>query len=136
MTNFNSHNNPGFTLIESLIAMAIIAIIGVTVLSTESGMLKRAYTARDSIARLVLLNNFLEDNHILEQTGQPPLSQKTIDEPLTQLKYSSRPAQGSAFSTIENLVIEKVTATWNDLLQENTEQFIALHLVLPKEESQ
>jgi hypothetical protein len=115
--------------------MAIIAIIGVTVLSTESGMLKRAYAARDNIARLVLLNNFLEDSHILEQTGQTPLAQKTIEEPLTQLKYTSRPAQGSAFSTIENLVIEKVTATWQSFLQEDTEQFIALHLTLPKEES-
>lgn len=112
--------------------MAIIAIIGVAVLNSESGMLKSTYKARDTIARLVLLTTFLEENHILQETGQPPLKQKTIEDPLTQLKYTARPAKGTAFSAIENLVIEKVTATWNDFLQNNSEQFIALYL-LPDE---
>ena len=118
MTNFNNHNSAGFTLIESLIALAIIAIIGVAVLNTESGMLKSTYRARDSIARLVLLTTFLEENHIAYQTGQQPSSQKNIDEPFTQLTYNKRSAQGSAFTAIDNLVIEKVKATWSDFLQE------------------
>ncbi len=134
MTNFKNHKNAaGFTLIEVVIAIALVAFVTVALLNLQGGLLKNTYRARDALRRIMLLVTFLHDQHKLILEGKEPVKEKSIDEPVTRFKYAAkRPAQGSPLGKIEDLVIEQVTAEWTDRGQKRSEDLVYLRAKRPQ----
>ncbi|RKZ85864.1 MAG: hypothetical protein DRR19_15740 [Candidatus Parabeggiatoa sp. nov. 1] len=88
----------GFTLLEVLVAMAIVGITLGTVFGLLAGTKRLAFKAVDDIERVVFLRSAINAAQVLEEPDYPELPERykksltlDIDEPLEKPERQTRP---------------------------------------------
>jgi prepilin-type N-terminal cleavage/methylation domain-containing protein len=132
MTHFK--NNHGFTLIETMIATAVLGILMTPLFMTESSIFLNVSTVSRLLARVLVAQNFFVDSRIAAGKKQEFVLEKKIDEPLMQLKYEVTAIdKKSKLSDFDNLMIERVTIEWNEGTKKQKEILIS-YIFKPKEQ--
>lgn len=90
----------GFTLLEVIIAMAIVGMALGTVLSLLAGSKRLAFKATDDIERIIFLRSAINAAQVLKEPKYPELPSYykknltiRVDEPLEKPEKQSRPMQ-------------------------------------------
>lgn len=109
-------NRPGFTILETIVSMGIVAGVVTILLMMSSTLLQRTKLVSARVERLFLLRPFLSEAR--EKTaGQPQeaVYEKDVAALATKLSYRrTRPAENSVLHTTKSVYLERVTATWRE----------------------
>ena len=106
----------GFTLIEVLLAMAIIGLVLTPIFAIQLAVLRSNARASSTLSRIFLGKQFLVENEFqLKPDEQEKRIEKKIDKPATTLTYElKRVPENSALKKFKNILIESVTMQWVD----------------------
>jgi prepilin-type N-terminal cleavage/methylation domain-containing protein len=107
------NNNHGFTLIEAMIAVAIMGIILAPMFLLETNVFNAMARTAEQFHRLIFAKNFLytaQQQEPLESTAYT--LEKKEDRPLSMVRYQLQPIQQqSSLSSIKRLYRQEVVAS-------------------------
>lgn len=127
MMSFKNHNN-GFTLIEVLLALAIVAIMLTPLFITFGMVMERVNWSSRSFDALLLCKDFLlksrqkQDPQVLE-FSQEKQDKDFFDANLTYSLKKISEKQGQ-LGQIEGLLQETITISWQDQGQKKQEKLV------------
>jgi prepilin-type N-terminal cleavage/methylation domain-containing protein len=111
----HSKNTNGFTMMESIFAVAIIAVVLTPIFILQGNTLRNVATIANYMQRLFFAADFLQQ---ARQTQAPIVRQfmleKKENNPQTILKYELSSTQNPALKDIPGILQEKVTITWQE----------------------
>ena len=112
----------GFSIVEVMIAIAIIGIALVAIGRLEMTLLRTTVKSSDDIQRSNVMQQFLYEARMQTQEH----FSKKGDEPVLTLSYSRTPvAKESALASIQDLLVERVEARFERAGHERRETFVA-----------
>lgn len=112
-------DHSGFTLIEVMAALSIVAVTFAIIMSFESYLMTTTKRGSNRIERTWAMTNYLYECHgkstaELEKDPTKKLTKK-ITAPEIMLTYQQKPiAQSSNLNKLDNLVLETVDAEWKN----------------------
>lgn len=113
-------NRPGFTLVEAMIAVAMVALVAIPALNLILASQRRAIIAMHEFRRLLFAKNFLlemQRNRYVQQEDKKDDTSVTQykNSPPTNLTYQIKPVDAkSPLHQISGLFIEQVSYAWKD----------------------
>ena len=109
----HSKNHSGFTLIEVLLALSIMAMILSPILISQSSIIFSVGYFKDQLQRTFLAKNYLAvaHRHTSENKKIGPL---TIENPPTTLSYSLDKTSGSIAKQFKDIYRETVHIEWTE----------------------
>lgn len=109
-------NKAAFTLIEVLLALAIIGLVLTPIFLTQSNVLRRSSYASHLLARIFAAKKMLVENEFaLAPDAQEFSQEKKIIKPATTFTYSLKKIpETSALKKFKNVLLESVTIQWTD----------------------
>lgn len=126
----HSNNKSGFSLLETIVAMGIIATMAVPLVIMQGTTLRRVIRDGQHMERIFLMRTFLSE----AQQAAPgtTTSEKTVPTPNTQLRYQLMPPQAnSSFHALKGIQIERVTATWREAGKETQDIMVSMKYTKP-----
>lgn len=128
-------NHSGFTLIETLAALAIFALAATPLFMLESSLVQRVARTSSHAEMMLEAKKFLFDARIEWQKkgAQPQPFEKDIPQKRLKLKYA--PQKISQQSSLKGLSLynERVELTWSDVQGEKRDSLIAFIYIPPQE---
>lgn len=108
-------NKFGFTLVESLMAMAIMALLLTPLFISQATIVQNLVGSDLLLRRIFIAENFLFDARIAADGEQQFTMEKKIEDPTTVLKYQANlSSKKSTFKDFEDLVHEQTTIEWEE----------------------
>lgn len=127
----HSNNRHGFSLLETIIAMTIVALVVSPLVIMQSTVLRRVVRDSRHMERIFLMCNFLHKAR--ESTPGATTSEELVPTPNTQLRYKLMPPRAnSSLHAIKGIQIEQVTATWRELGQETQDIMVTMKYIAPE----
>lgn len=128
MMNIKNHN--GFTLVETLVALLITAIIFVPLFSLFNSVIFSVGLQSARIEKILYAKEFLHQSQILAKQEQSFTAQETSDPQKGILRYERKPVQTpSVFGSQTHLVREEVTISWQKLGKQKSETLVTFMFV-------
>lgn len=112
MMNFNARQ--GFSILEVIIAMGIVASVVTLLLMMQSSLLQRTKALSDRVERMLLLRPFLQESRQKTAHNKQEASyEKEVSALQTKLMYRrTRPPENSVLHTAKHVYLETVLASW------------------------
>ncbi len=106
-------NNNGFTLIETLLALSIMAMVLTPVFISQNNIMVSLGMFRDRFRRINMAKNFFVHAHRnnLENKATPS---DMIDDPPTKFVYTQEQASGSISKQFKDIYKETVRIEWTE----------------------
>jgi prepilin-type N-terminal cleavage/methylation domain-containing protein len=128
----HSKNKYGFSLLETIIAMALIAGMATPLVIMQGTILRRVISDARHMERLFLMRNFLQEARQETPAGATTF-EKTTEKSNTQLRYQlMSPQSDSSIHTKKGMYIERVTATWRNFGKETQDTLISMKYIEPE----
>lgn len=111
-------NSSGFTLIEVLLSIALVAIVLGPIYILQHTIFNNTVRATDAVDRMFIAYSFLLDAQKQKAAGaQQKKITKTIADPKTELKYEIKELGGdsSLSKRFNHLYVEQVSYNWSTL---------------------
>jgi len=132
MVHFNLRK--GFTFIETVIALAVIGIMTVSIFALQQAMLQSSISATNNVRRMYLLKNVLYDPSIQrENHDEERKTEQKIKMPPTTIKLTVEKSTNERLKEY-NLEHIHAKALWEDFAGQQEESLLLLHFVMPKKE--
>ncbi len=132
-----SKNRSGFTLIETLFALALFALSVVPLIMLQSRMLLTIGTYSERVHRSIVMKNFVFQarREFLKKEDAKQFSlEKKIENPDTVLRYKVNPVSDkSMLKRVGALYGEQVTAEWQEDGRKQQETLTAIFFKAPPE---
>lgn len=131
-------NHSGFTLVETLAALAIFALVATPIFLFESSTVERVEKSSRRAAMIMEAKKFLYDARIAwQQKGQEPQkSEKIIATMRLKLNYVPQKIENSSsLKSVYGLYHERVMLEWLDPQGKQTDELTA-YLVVPPQEKE
>jgi len=130
-------NRSGFTLIETLFALALFALSIVPLLMLQSRMMVTIASYSERMHRSIIMKNFVftARREFLKKEDAKQFSlEKKIDTPATVLRYKVEAvADKSTLKRVAALYNERVTAEWQEGNRSQQETLTAIFFKPPPE---
>lgn len=125
----------GFTLVEVLLALAIIGIVLTPIFLINQVVLRRSSADARLFSRLIQARDFLIDQQFENmQEAQEAGGQKKITNPPTTLTFSSRKIpENSALKKFKHVMIDSVTMQWAGERNKNRQEKLITFTFKPEE---
>lgn len=131
-------NHSGFTLVETLAALAIFALVATPIFLLESSLTQRVGHSSRQAEMVLEAKKFLYDARIAwQKSGQEPQkSEKKIEQKRLILRYIPQKIENtSSLKSIYGLYHERVLLEWSDAQGKKTDELVA-YLVVPPQEKE
>lgn len=133
----HSKNLKGFTLIEVLLALSLMAMILTPILISQNTIMFSVGYLKGQLERIILAKNYLITAHknILENKQTGP---RSIEDPQTTLTYKQEKSSGVIAKNFKDTYREKVIIEWtenNIKHQETIVSFLFKPLKNPEQKS-
>lgn len=111
-----SRNNKGFTLVEVLLAMAIIGLVLTPIFAIQMGVWRSSLRSSQSLTRIFAAKNLLVESMFNASPEQREKKiERKLDRPATTLIYERKKiAENSSLKKFKNVLHESVTMQWTD----------------------
>jgi len=127
----NLQNKNGFSLLEVIVAMTIIAFMVSPLVIMASTILRRIVRDSRNEERIFLMRNLLCEVH-RDQPPNTPTFEKRVGN--TQLRYQLiPPPANSSLQPMKGIHIERVTATWYEAGKQAQDVLISTKYIEPEE---
>jgi|GEM_PF-3150059 len=119
-------NNSGFTILETIVAMGIVAGVVTILLMMQSAVLQQVVRVSDRVERVFMLRSFLHEARSKTQPQAVSAQyEKEIPNPLTRLHYQRMPPEPqSVLASSKGICIERVSAHWQRSGEALTESLV------------
>lgn len=138
MKNLENHKQTGFTFIEVVLSIFIIGTLLSSVLLLQSTVVNGLQSASGRAQRIFLLTEELFNASFSRLKKEKKTDKRTIkiNDPETAITINTfRPKKSSSLSDIENIMIENITAEWQEWTGKRMEQLVTI-VFAPKEKKQ
>ena len=107
-------NNSGFTLIEVLLALAIIGMVLTPILLIQQIVLRRSSSSANLFSRIIQAKDFLIDQQFenIQETQEVTAEKKITNPPTTLIFNSKKVPENSALKKFKHIKIDSVTMQW------------------------
>lgn len=127
-------NKSGMSIIEVMVALTIMGMVIMLVLNMQGRTARRARTNAMTLERIVAVENFFA------QARQSMRDEKPVEKEISSLqlhmKYQrSKVGDRSALAGIENIMLERVEASWTEFGKQKKELYVRAHAQLAKKGS-
>lgn len=114
MIHFKNKN--GFTLIETLLALAIMAMMLLPIYLLQGSAVRNTYRYARQVERIMQAKLFLIDTAITNIKESKNLSfDKKIKDPATDLKFEQKKiGENSVLKKFNNLMMQQVNISWTE----------------------
>jgi len=131
-----AHIRDGFTLLETLFAAVIIALVMGPLFFMQGEMLQRVARVSRHMQRIFFMQDFLFDVHKQPKKDTNQLTlEKQLDNPPTVLRYQLNPVDTkSALHAIKGLHSERVTAVWSVFNKRYDDALVSLRCIKPEQQ--
>jgi prepilin-type N-terminal cleavage/methylation domain-containing protein len=109
----HSKNHNGFTLIEVLLALSLMAMILTPILISQNTIMSSVSYFANSLQRIMLAKNYLVSAHknaLQDKTTGP----RTIENPATTLTYAKERTTGSMAKQYKDVYRETILIEWTE----------------------
>jgi len=124
------NNKSGFTLIEVLLATALVGIALGPIYFLQNTMFNRVMRKAEEIERMFIAYDFFLGQPKKDPSAkiEPKKVSKTVDHPKTQLTYEIKdvPKDSALYKDFEHLYIEKVSWAWSVLGTSYNDVFVRI----------
>lgn len=129
-------NKPGFTLIEVLLALAIIGLVLSPIFVIQSAVLRSSSKAASLYTRLLNAKDFLIDQQFEHaDSDQPATTERKVANPPTNLVFSSKKIpENSSLKKFKNIMIESVSMEWTDAQNKKRQEKLVTFAFKPEQE--
>ncbi len=130
----HSKNN-GFTLIEVLMATAMVGIVLTPIYSIQSSVMDRVFNMTQAVQRMFVAFDFFLEAQKDESDDKKKVTKKS-DDPVMDLAYEivDIPKDSELHKSFNNLYIEKTTWQWQDRRRKRSNVFINILFEPPEPE--
>jgi prepilin-type N-terminal cleavage/methylation domain-containing protein len=109
------NQNTGFTLIEAMLAIAIIAIVMTPLMITQGTVVQAVANISLRLQRIFFAQNFYTESQAQADDQKKFALDKKVESPSTQLAFERKPVDSkSALAKINNLVVDRMQASWSE----------------------
>lgn len=107
-------NSSGFTLIEVLLALAIIGMVLTPILLIQQIVLRRSSSSANLFSRIIQAKDFLIDQQFenIQETQEVTAEKKIINPPTTLIFNSKKVPENSTLKKFKHIKIDSVTMQW------------------------
>ncbi len=124
----NLPNKNGFSLLETIVAMTIIAFMVSPLVIMQGTLLRRVVRDSRHEERIFLMRNFL-----YKARNETPPGATTFEKTEGELRYQLMPPQAnSSLNAMKGIHIERVTATWRDSGKQTQDVLITTKYIEPE----
>jgi prepilin-type N-terminal cleavage/methylation domain-containing protein len=117
---------PGFTLIEALLSVAIMAVVMTPIFILYNNLFQTVGTSQASVERIMYAHNFLVESERAKITKTTLSAEKKITRPATTLRFEHiKVPADSALSKLNNLYLDKVVIEWQDGRTKRTDTLVS-----------
>ena len=118
-------NRSGFTLIEVVIAVAIIGIATIPIYTIQSTLLSRVSRYTTQFIATLYAKAFLNESQLSLQAGKELEKEKRIPGPAMKLTFErGAVASGSSIKKFKNIVADRVIIEWQEGKNKRKEQML------------
>lgn len=127
----HSKHKSGFTLLETLFAMVIIAAVMSPLFFMQADVLRRVAGVSNHMQRMFFMRDFLFNARQQQPKNTTQFTlEKRVSNPETTLRYELKPVdQKSALSSVQGMYTERVTAMWSDNNQRKDDVLCTLQCI-------
>jgi prepilin-type N-terminal cleavage/methylation domain-containing protein len=126
-------NKFGFTLIETMLAITLIALVMTPLMVTQGTIVQAIARISLRLERVFFAENFFIEARADADDERKFSMSKKIDSPTTQLTFERKPIDAkSSLAKIDNLVIDRIQASWQDENKKQKETVILVHHIKPQ----
>ncbi|CAN5167654.1 hypothetical protein BH09DEP1_BH09DEP1_1980 [soil metagenome] len=131
-------SNSGFTLIEVLLALAIIGIVLTPIFVVQSIVLRRTSSGAQLFSRIIHAKDLLVDQQFENiQQAQPSSVERKITNPPTALAFSSKKLpENSALKKFKNVTLDSITMQWTEAGNRKRQEKLISFTFRPEEQKQ
>lgn len=126
-------NNDGFTLIETLMTVAIMGMLLAPLMISEGSIISYVSTMSQEYARMLAAKSFLVGSR-LSSSDDKKVAPKSDEDLKATLTYSLEKLSGDWEKKFKGLKREKVTIEWQDGINRRTDTMISFIFKPEKEE--
>lgn len=128
----HSKNRSGFSLLETIAAMTIVAFVVSPLVIMQGTALRRVMRDSAHMERIFLMRNFLLEARRETASGATTF-EKTVPTPNTQLRYQlMSPQANSSLHAMKGIQIERITATWREVGKETQDMMVTIKYIEPE----
>ncbi len=126
-------NNNGFTLLEVLVAVMIVAMIMGPLFLWQTSVMSRTYQASGELNRLFIARSFLVSNQLPSADKQQSVKEETPNDPAMLLTYEAKKIpETSSITSFNNIVLTTVTFSWKDGKSNRTGRLVSFTYKKPE----
>lgn len=130
----NIKNNRGFSLIEVLLAVAIVAMVITPIFILQASAARAVGRKAKLYDRIVAGYSFLIECSFIPKPRENDA--KKIDQPVVELRYAAtEPSGKSTLAEIPHLMVDRVTINWLERTAKKEDKVIAVRYQPPQEPS-
>jgi prepilin-type N-terminal cleavage/methylation domain-containing protein len=123
----------GFTLIETMLAIALIAMVMTPLMVTQGTIVQAIARISLRLQRIFFAENFFIEARADADDQSKFSMDKKIDLPNTKLVFERKPIDAkSSLAKIDNLVIDRIQASWQDENKQEKEVLVSLQYIQPQ----
>ena len=128
-----SKNKSGFTLIETMLAIALIAMVMTPLMITQGTIVQAIARISMRLQRIFFAQNFFIDARADADDESKFSLDKKIDSPSTKLAFERKLIDSkSSLAKVEHLVVDRIQATWEDESKQQNEVLVSLQYIKPR----
>lgn len=119
-------NSSGFTLIEAMMAIALIAIVMTPLIISEGTIVQSVAKVSARLQRIFAAENFFMDARVDAEDKVPFALDKKVDFPGTKLSFERKQIDSkSSLAKIKNLVVDRIEASWDEQNRNQKEMLVS-----------
>lgn len=121
-----SKNNSGFTLIEAMLSVAIMAILATPLFVTQGSVLQAVASYSSHLQRIFYAQSFWYEARNKAADARKFTLAKKFDNPAMNVKYEvAAIGKKSYLKKNENVVVERLTIEWDQMGQKKRDVMIS-----------
>lgn len=129
-------NNAGFTLIETMLAITLIAIVMTPLLVTQGSVAQAVAQISERLQRVFFAENFFIEAHAQADDEKNFSLDKKLESLDTRIIFERNPVNPkSSLAHINNLVHERIQASWQEGNKQQKEVLISFRYNKPQSKS-
>lgn len=133
---WHPENKTGFTLIEAVLAVAIVAVVMTAIFVAQGTALYAINRVSNELRRLYAASDYLltkrKENVNNVETKE---DQKILTSPATTLSYTCQKAQSPSLAKFKDIYVEQVSFAWKEQRTPRTGTIVGLSFKPPRPES-